>query len=188
MAPLPIHHVSTEAATTGVVRWLLASRAPVALRQRDSGTFVMPFPWQYKLASVIAALFAAGMLVAGYLGFQQENVGNALYWLIACCLGWAFSWNLFDVFGRTVGCSDADLMVKSAFGHEHRYPWSAVAAIRYGTHTGLFVFRMQGGRAIRISVYRSGLRTLCLMAERHLQHGPMGQAPLELYEKAKNPT
>lgn len=188
MSPGPLNPMPTEALAMGLMRWLLVARTPLAPREYGTGMHLLRYPWQFRLVSLGGALLVAGFLAVGYLGMQQADVGGAVYWVLAVAVGGGMAWHLYDVFGRTIGCSDEELMVRELFGRERRHRWAAVTAITYGTFTGLFTIRLQDGPRVRVSVYRSGLRTLCQVADRHLQYSPTLKVPFVLYEKAKNPT
>ena len=184
---LPTGPTVTHGATLWLLRWLLRSRTPTVPIDPLSGVGVLPFPWQYKVTVAVGVICLLPFLVLGVIEFTHELVPFLVYFGVFVPLFAAFLWAAYDAMGRTLTCSDSELARRSWLGRTRQLPWSRITSVEYSPLANHFVFRAIGEPAIRVSIYRSGLKTLDDIAARALKHSPAGQAPYMLCEKAKNP-
>jgi hypothetical protein len=87
--------------------------------------------------------------------------------VVAAMLG---AWEVFLTGSR----SAARDHTRAGHGEARAHPWSAVRGVQYSRLGSWFIFQAPGFPTVRVSIYRSGLRTFAIAADRGLASGPSG--------------
>lgn len=183
MSHLPIEHLLIK----DILEWLLRDRDPIAPLDPATGQRLLPYRRRFVLTTtvvVIVANAALGFVLAlSYrdLSMLLPSLGIfGMMWIAAMLGAW-------EVFMTRVWFGSEGITLERATGSRALIPWSAIRGIRYSRLGSWFVFSAPGFPTVRVSIYRSGLRTFAIAADRGLASGPLGRAPYALFEKARNP-
>ena len=170
-----------------ILVWLLRDRDPVAPLDPATGRRKLPYRPRFILTTTVVVVIAnalLGLVVA--LAYDDASV--LLPALGICGLMWITAMlGAWDVFLTKVWFGSDGITLERASGSKALIPWSAVHGVRYSRLGSWFAFRAPGFPTVRVSIYRSGLRTFAVAADRGLAASPLRRAPFALFEKARNP-
>lgn len=183
MSHLRIEHLPIK----DILQWLLRDRDPVAPLDASTGQRQLPYRPRFIITTTVVVVIANAALGLALAAFYRDlsvllpSLGIfGLMWLAAMLGAW-------DVFMTRVWFGSEGITLERASGSRALVPWSAVRGVRYSRLGSWFVFRAPGFPTVRVSIYRSGLRSFAIAADRGLAAGPLGHAPYSLFEKARNP-
>ena len=183
MSHLHVEHLLIK----DILEWLLRDRDPIAPLDPVTGLRQLFYRRRFVVTASVAVIVsnaALGFMLA--LSFRDysmllPSLGIfGMMWLTAMLGAW-------EVFLTRVSFGSEGITLERATGKRAVIPWSAVRGIRYSRLGSWFVFHAPGHPTVRVSIYRSGLRTFAIAADRGLAAGPLGRAPYALFEKARNP-
>jgi hypothetical protein len=170
-----------------LLEWLLRDRDPIAPLDPATGQRHLPYRRRFVVTTTVVVVIAnAALGFALALSFQDlsmllPSLGIfGLMWTAAMFGAW-------EVFLTRVSFGSEGITLERAGGSRALIPWGAVRGIRYSRLGSWFIIEAPGFPTVRVSIYRSGLRTFAIAADRGLAAGPLGRAPYALFEKARNP-
>lgn len=183
MSHLPIEHLLIK----DILEWLLRDRDPIAPLDPATGQRQLLYRRRFVLTTTVVVIVsnaALGFVLAiSYrdLSMLLPSLGIfGMMWIAAMLGAW-------EVFMTRVWFGSEGITLERATGSRALIPWSAIRGIRYSRLGSWFVISAPGFPTVRVSIYRSGLRTFAVAADRGLASGPLRRAPYALFEKARNP-
>ncbi len=176
-------------ASQALLDFLLRKRNPVAPLDPRTGRHLLPFGRACRATAAVLAAQAAAFVALSIYAFRDDpgSAGLVLSLSIFGLLLLATLYGLYDTFVVTISFSEEMLVRENRGGRPVWMPWSSVTSVEYSSIANCFVFQSPGRPSIRVSIYRSGLRTLAETAGRGLDGNPAGGAIYLLHEKARNP-
>ena len=170
-----------------LLEWLLRDRDPVAPLDPATGQRQLLYRRRFVVTTTVVVFIANAalgfMLALSYrdLSMLLPSLGIfGLMWVAAMLGAW-------EVFLTRVWFGSEGITLERASGARALIPWSAVRGVQYSRLGSWFIFQAPGFPTVRVSIYRSGLRTFAVAADRGLASGPLRHAPHALFEKARNP-
>lgn len=177
MTVLPPTHNETQA----LLSWLLERREGVVKPDPVDGSIVLSFGRPYQVT--VAWLFAVAtvMWVFIVVVFYGET-GTAA----ALGLGFGLMWiatlyGVYDAFGVVVKASARGLESLSPLFGARQLPWEDIQSVSYATHGNWYTFRSGQGWAIRISIYRNGLKSFANLVSSNISRSPARFTPPKFY-------
>jgi hypothetical protein len=177
MTVLPPTHNETQA----LLSWLLGRREGVVKPDPLDGSIKLSFGRLYQVT--VAAIFALATVMWAFVVvvFSGER-GTA----IALAIGFGFLWvaalyGLYDAFWVVVKASSRGLESISRLFGARMLPWEDIQSVRYATYGNWYTFRSGQGWAIRISIYRNGLRSFASLVSSNIGRSPARFTPPTFY-------
>jgi len=170
-----------------LLKWLLRDRDPVAPLDPATGQRQLLYRRRFVVTTTVVVVIANAAL--GFtLALSYRDLSMLLPSLGIFGLMWvAAMLGAWEVFLTRVWFGSEGITLERASGARALIPWSAVRGIQYSRLGSWFIFQAPGFPTVRVSIYRSGLRTFAVAADRGLASGPLRHAPRALFEKARNP-
>jgi len=170
-----------------ILRWLLRDRDPIAPLDPATGRRELVYRRRFAVTTSVVVVLANAAL--GFmLALSLADLSMLLPVLGIFGMMWAAAMlGAWEVFLTRVSFSSEGITLERATGKRALIPWSAVRGVQYSRLGSWFIFQAPGFPTVRVSIYRSGLRTFAIAADRGLASGPLGRAPYALFEKARNP-
>jgi hypothetical protein len=167
--------------TQALLSWLLDRRERVVAPDPIDGSIVLSFGGAYKATVAAVFVVATVMWVFALVVFYGE-AGTAFALGIGFGVLWfATLYGVYDAFAVVVRASARGLESESPLFGARQLPWEDIQRVDYATHGNWYTFRSGRGWAIRISIYRNGLKSFANLVAANISRSPAKFTPPKFY-------
>jgi PH (Pleckstrin Homology) domain-containing protein len=175
-APIPSH-----LATTALVSWLREARAGVVKPDSIDGSITLEFGRKYRITVLVLFVLATLMLAGEVVVFQGELTSLATVGAIFGLVWLGVLYGVYDAFFVTVRASPRGLEAKSPLIGHRTLPWERIEAVTYASTGNWYTFKAAEGWAIRISIYRNGLKSFSALVSSNIGRSSARMTPPSFY-------
>jgi hypothetical protein len=171
-----------EEVTTSILSWLLdARRATVPLDSTD-GSIRLDFSAAYRVVLAVFTLLVTGTLGGLVWLFRTDPTALTITGVVLGPLWLGFMYGVYDAFFVTLKASSRGLEKRSPIAKLRVLPWESITSVSYATIANWYRFKSEWGWSIRVSIYRSGLKSFSTLVAAHIRRSPAGRTPKDFYK------
>ena len=168
--------------TKTLLSWLLDIRVGIARAEPLDGGISMTFGRAYRTIVFVFLLLATAMVAGAVVVFRGEPMPLSIGLSIAGALWLGILYAAYDAFCVRLTASQHGLQSRSFLTGTRMLPWERIQNVSYASYGHWYTFRSDRGSAIRVSIYRNGLRSFSALVAENIRRSPARFTPRDFYK------
>jgi len=176
-----IEQSGTHAATSAMLSWLMRARIGVVPADPADGSITMDFGRGYRATLVVLLGLATAALIGFGIVVRHDPVAESIILGIFGLLWLGLVYSVYDAFLVQLKASSRGIESMSPLTGKRLLRWESLQSTAYSSNANWYTFRSNEGWAIRISIYRNGLKSFSALVSANITRGPAQSAPSGFY-------
>jgi hypothetical protein len=169
--------------TNVLLTWLRGARVGIVVADSADGCIALTYSRQYRATVAVLFVLASAMLLF-VLPFWGDLFRVVLAATILGLMWLGMAYAVYDAFLCSVRASAEGLVRRGVFSGVKSLAWSQLSRVSYSTLGNWYTFRSGDGWAIRVSIYRNGLKSFAKIVAANIARSPAQYVPSSFYEHA----
>ena len=164
-----------------LLSWLMELRVGVAPSDPVDGSITMAFGRAYRATVFILLLIATASLTGFGIVFRGDPVPQVIVLTVFGLLWLGLLYGAYDAFCVDLKTLSRGIESKSPLTGERFLAWECLQSTSYASYGNWYTFKSDQGWAIRVSIYRNGLKSFSALVSANIARSPARFTPSGFY-------